>query len=120
MTRKFKTADYEATLDSTVTLREALLPDHLARYIVDLVAQLDFSKFYARYADSSAPPYAPELLFGLLLYGYCTGLFSSRKIERATNESLPFRYLASGRQPDHATIANFRQQFLGAIKDLFV
>lgn len=120
MTRKFKTADYEATLDSTVRLREALLPDHLARYIVDLVAQLDFSKFYARYAESGAPPYAPELLFGLLLYGYCTGLFSSRKIERATNESLPFRYLAGGRQPDHATIANFRQQFLGEIKDLFV
>lgn len=107
-------------LDSTVRLREALPPAHLARYIVDLVAQLDFSKFYARYADSGAPPYAPELLFGLLLYGYCTGLFSSRKIERATNESLPFRYLAGGRQPDHDTIANFRQQFLGESKDLFV
>ena len=120
MTRKFKTADYEAMLDSAVRLREALPPDHLARYIVDLVAQLDFGKFYARYADSGAPPYAPELLFGLLLYGYCTGLFSSRKIERATNESLPFRYLAGGRQPDHDTIANFRQQFLGEIKDLFV
>lgn len=120
MPRKFKTADYEATLDSTVRLREALAPDHLARYIVDLVAQLDFSKFYARYAESGAPPYAPELLFGLLLYGYCTGLFSSRKIERATNESLPFRYLAGGRHPDHDTIANFRQQFLDQIKDLFV
>lgn len=120
MTRKFKTADYEATLDSTVTLREALPPDHLARYVVDLVAQLDFRQFYARYAESGAPPYAPELLFGLLLYGYCTGLFSSRKIERATQESLPFRYLAGGRQPDHATIANFRQQFLGEIKEFFV
>lgn len=114
------TPDYEATLDSTVRLREALPPDHLARYIVDLVAQMDFGKFYARYAQSGAPPYAPELLFGLLLYGYCTGLFSSRKIERATNESLPFRYLAGGRHPDHDTIANFRQQFLDEIKDLFV
>jgi transposase len=120
MSRKFRTPDYEATLNSMVTLREALPPDHLARYIVDLVAQMDFSKFYARYADSGAPPYAPELLFGLLLYGYCTGLFSSRKIERATNESLPFRYLAGGRHPDHDTIANFRRQFLDEIKDLFV
>src|SRR5260221_6308312 len=120
MPRKFMTPDYEATLDSTVRLREALPPDHLARYIVDLVAQMDFGKFYARYAQSEAPPYAPELLFGLLLYGYSTGLFSSRKIERATNESLPFRYLAGGRHPDHDTIAIFRQEFLGEIKDLVV
>jgi transposase len=120
MTRKFKAADYEATLNSTITLREALPPDHLARFIVDLVAQLDFSKFYGRYAASGAPPYTPELLFALLLYGYCTGLFSSRQVERATYESLPFRFLAGGLHPDHDTIANFRQQFLEGIKDLFV
>jgi len=120
MVRKFKTADYEATLDLTVTLREALPPDHLARFIVDVVAQLDFSKFYARYAVTGAPPYAPELLFSLLLYGYCTSVFSSRKIEVATYESLPFRFLAGDLHPDHDTIANFRQQFLEEIKDLFV
>lgn len=120
MARKFKTPDYEATLDSTITLRDALPADHLARFIVDLVTKLDFSQFYARYAESGAPPYAPELLFGLLLYGYCTGVFSSRKIEKATAESLPFRFLAGGQQPDHDTIANFRQQFLAEIKDLFV
>ena len=120
MARKFKTADYESTLDSTITLREALPPDHLARFIVDLVALLDFSQFYACFAVCGAPPYAPELLFALLLYGYCTGVFSSRKIERATTESLPFRFLAGGRHPDHDTIANFRQQFLAEIKDLFV
>jgi transposase len=120
MSRKFKTADYEATLDLTITLREALPPDHLARFIVDVAAQLDFSKFYARYAATGAPPYAPELLFALLLYGYCTGLFSSRKIEQATYESLPFRFLAGGLHPDHDTIAHFRQQFLEEIKDLFV
>jgi transposase len=120
MSRKFKTADYEATLDLTITLREALPPDHLARFIVDVATQLDFSKFYARYAATGAPPYAPELLFALLLYGYCTGLFSSRKIEQATYESLPFRFLAGGLHPDHDTIAHFRQQFLEEIKDLFV
>jgi transposase len=120
MSRKFKTADYEAALDLTITLREALPPDHLARFVVDVVTQLDFSKFYARYAARGAPPYAPELLFSLLLYGYCTGLFSSRKIEGATYELLPMRFVAGDLHPDHDTIANFRQQFLEDIKDLFV
>ena len=120
MTRKFKIPDYEATLDSTVTLREVLGADHLARFIVDMLPRLDFSKFYACYAASGAPPYAPELLFGLLLYGYCTGVFSSRKIERATYDSLAFRYLAGGSHPDHDTIAHFRRQFLEELKDMFV
>lgn len=120
MSRKFKIADYEATLDLTIALREALPPDHLARFIVDVVAQLDFGKFYTRYAATGAPPYAPELLFSLLLYGYCTSVFSSRKIEVSTSESLPFRFLAGDLHPDHDTIANFRQQFLEEIKDLFV
>ena len=120
MARTFKTADYEATLDLQVSLREALPPDHLARFVVDLVAQLDFRPFYARYSACGGQAYAPEMLFGLLLYGYCTGVFSSRKIERATVESLPFRYLAGAWQPDHDTIANFRRSFLVEIKELFV
>jgi transposase len=120
MARTFKTADYEATLDLKVSLREALPPDHLARFVVDLVAQLDFSPFYARFSSCGGQPYAPEILFALLLYGYCTGVFSSRKIERATSESLPFRFLAGAWQPDHDTIANFRRSFLEEIKELFV
>lgn len=120
MARTFKTADYEATLDLKVSLREALPPDHLAHFIVDLVAQLDFNPFYARFSSSGGRPYAPEMLFAILLYGYCTGVFSSRKIERATIESLPFRFLAGAWQPDHDTIANFRRSFLAEIKELFV
>ena len=85
-----------------------------------MLPRVDFSKFYAPYAASGAPPYAPELLFGLLLYGYCTGVFSSRKIARATYDSLAFRYLAGGTHPDHDTIANFRRQFLEELKDMFV
>jgi transposase len=92
----------------------------LARFVVDLVAQLDFRPFYARYSTCGGQPYAPEILFSLLLYGYCPGVFSSRKIERATTESLPFRFLASAWQPDHDTIANFRRSFLTEIKELFV
>jgi transposase len=120
MSRIFKTPDYEATLATKVSMREALPPDHLARFIVDLVAQLDFSHFYARFGSCGGQPYAPEAIFALLLYGYCTGLFSSRKIERATYESLPFRFIAGDLHPDHDTIANFRRSFLEEIKELFV
>jgi transposase len=120
MPRTFKSADYEATLDLKVSLREALSPDHWARFVVDLVAQLDFSRFYARFRSCGGQPYAPEILFALLLYGYCTGVFSSRKIERASYESLPFRFMAGDWHPDHDTIANFRRSFLAEIKELFV
>lgn len=120
MTRKFKTADYDKTLDLQITLRDVLPPDHLARFIVDIVAQLDLQPIYKKYRDQGAPPYAPEVLLGLLFYGYATGVFSSRKIERATYEVIPFRFIAGDMHPDHATIASFRKQFLAELKELFV
>jgi transposase len=120
MTRKFKTVDYEATLNLTVSLGEALPPTHLARCVADVITQLDLSPLYARYGTSGGEPYAPEILLGLLFYGYATGVFSSRMIETATHESLPFRFLAGDLHPDHDTIANFRKTFLPELKDLFV
>lgn len=120
MSRKFRTADYEATLNLQVTLGEALPPEHLARFVVDLISQLELSQVYEKYSDNGAPPYAPELLLGLLFYGYATGVFSSRQVERATYESLPFRFIAGNLHPDHDTIANFRKSFLTEIRDLFV
>jgi len=120
MSRKFKTPDYEATLNQTVSLREALPPSHLARFVVDVIALLNLSAIYARYAAVGGEAIAPEILLGLLFYAYATGLFSSRKIERATYESLPFRYVAGGVHPDHDTIAHFRQTFLAEIQELFV
>jgi len=120
MSRSFKTVDYEATLDQPVRLGDCLPPDHLARFIVDVVAQLDLSAIYARYHARGGAPYAPEILFGLLTYGYATGVFSSRKIERATYESAPFRFLAGNLHPDHDTIATFRKTFLSDLQDLFV
>ena len=120
MSRKFKTADYEATLNSTVTLRECLPPDHLARFIVDVITQLDLRAIYAHYGPRGGEAIAPEILLGLLFYGYATGTFSARKIERATYESMPFHFLAGGLHPDHDTIANFRKTFLPELKDLFV
>ena len=120
MTRKFKTADYEKTLDLQISLREVLPPNHLARFIVDLVAQLDLSEIYNQYSDQGAPPYAPELLLGLLFYGYASGIFSSRKLEKATYEVIPFRFIAGDMHPDHDTIATFRKQFLAELKELFI
>ena len=119
MARKFRTVDYDAALSQTVTLSECLSPNHLARFIVKVVALLDLSAIYGRYAALGGPPVAPQVLLGLLLYGYATGVFSSRKIEQATYESIPFRFIAGGLHPDHDTIANFRKAFLSEIKGLF-
>jgi transposase len=120
MTRKFKTVDYEAALEQTVSLREALPANHLARFVVDIVAELDLAHIYERYGLRGGEAYAPELLLALLFYGYATGVFSSRKIEKATYETLPFRFVAGGLHPDHDTLANFRKTFRAEIKDLFV
>src|SRR6266849_1289809 len=120
MTRKFKTADYDATLNLTIRLHEALPPNHLARFIVDVIAQLDVSPIYARYGERGGEPFAPEILLGLLFYGYATGVFSSRKLEKATYEALPFRFVAGDLHPDHDTLANFRKTFLPELKELFV
>jgi transposase len=120
MARQFKTVDYEASLQQTVTIAEILPPDHLARFVVSMIAMLDLSAIYAQYASRGGEPYAPEMLLGVLLYGYVSGVFSSRKIEQATHDSIPFRYIAGGFHPDHDTIANFRKTFLPQITDLFV
>jgi transposase len=120
MKRTFKTADYDATLDVTVRLGDCLPPDHLARFVVDTIAHLDLSAVYARYGSRGGQPYAPEILLALLFYGYATGVFSSRKIERATYETVPFRFIAGNLHPDHDTLAAFRKTFLPELKDLFV
>jgi transposase len=120
MSRTFKKVNYDQALDLTVRLGDCLPPDHLARLVVDSVAQLDLSALYAHYGPRGGEPYAPEVLLGLLLYGYATGVFSSRKIERATHEAVPFRFIAGNLHPDHDTLATFRRTFLPELKDLFV
>jgi len=120
MSRVFQTVDYERTLDLTISLRDALPAGHLARFVVNLVAQLNLASIYARYAPLGGVPYAPEILLSLLLYGYATGVFSSRKIERATYDSVAFRFIAGNLHPDHDTLANFRKTFLPELADLFV
>lgn len=120
MSRKFRIANYEETLKQTIQLGDALPATHLARYGVDILAQLDLSQIYARYAPRGGEAIAPEILLGLLFYGYATGIFSSRKIEKATYENIPFRFIGGGLHPDHDTIAHFRKTFLVEIQELFV
>lgn len=120
MSRTFRTADYAATLDVQVRLGDCLPPGHLARFVVDSIAQLDLSVLYVRYGERGGAPYAPEVLLGLLFYGYITGVFSTRKIEQATYESAPFRFIAGNMHPDHDTLATFRKAVLPEIKGLCV
>lgn len=120
MARKFITVDYQEILDLKVSLRDVLPFDHLARFVVRVVAQLDLTPIIRQYNALGAPPYAPEILLALLFYGYATGVFSSRKIEKATYESIPFRFIAGNLHPDHDTIADFRKTFLPEIQALFV
>jgi len=120
MARRFKRVDYEQSRQQTVTIGECLPPNHLAYFIVEKIAQLDLSCIYGQYAPVGGEPFAPEILLGLLLYGYATGVFSSRQIEKGTYETIPFRYIAGGLHPDHDTIANFRKTFLPQVTTLFV
>ena len=97
------------------------LPErHLARFVVEVIEGLDLRAFIGSYRGSGSPSYHPEMLLGLLVYGYATGVFSSRKLERATYDSVAFRYIAANDHPDHDTIATFRQRFLKEIEGLFV
>lgn len=103
-------------------LREWLPPGHAAYFVLDVLGELDLSAIYASYDSSKGgrPGFDPRLMTGLLLYGYCQGLASSRKIEKATYESVPFRVLSANQHPDHDTIAEFRRRHLSALSDLFL
>jgi len=120
MARKFKTVDYEEALEMRVKMRDVLPPEHLVHFVVFVIGQLDLKVIYQKYAAVGAPPYEPEILLGLLFYGYATGVFSSRQIEEKIQETLPFRFIAGGYKPDHSTIADFRKDNLAELKELFV
>ena len=117
---RFITVDYEDTLNTTITLRDHLPPEHLSRFLIETITQLDMTPFYAHYSGRGGKLYMPETLLALLIYGYITELFSSRKIEAATHESLPFIFLAGGLHPDHDTISTFRKIFLPELREIFV
>jgi transposase len=97
------------------------LPErHLARFVVEVIEGLDLRAMTGSYRGSGEASYHPELLLGLIIYGYATGVFSSRKLERATYDSVAFRFITANEHPDHDTIAAFRRRFLKQIETLFV
>jgi transposase len=102
------------------SVQEWLPKAHLARYVVDVVEGLDLSELGRAYAGCGSDAYHPATLLSLLIYGYATGTFSSRKIERATYDSLAFRYIACNRHPDHDTLATFRRRFGAEFQAAFV
>ena len=120
MSRKFRTANYEEILNLDIKVSEVLPPNHLARFVVDTIGQLELSGIYDQYSAEGGEAIAPEVMLGLLFYGYATGVFSSRKIEKGTYENIAMRYVAGGLHPDHDTIAHFRKTFLVEIQELFV
>jgi transposase/IS5 family transposase len=94
--------------------------NHLARFIVEVIERLDLSELTRQYVGRGSAAHHPAVLLGLLIYGYTTGIPSSRKIERATFDSVAFRYIAANTHPDHDTLAHFRRRFGAQFEQLFV
>lgn len=102
------------------SIDEWLPEQHLARFVLEVIEQLDLSRLTSRYAGRGSAAYHPATLLAILVYGYSTGVFSSRKLELATYDSVAFRFLSGGTHPDHDTLANFRKTFLVELEGLFV
>ena len=102
------------------SVEDWLPKDHLARFVVDIVDQLDLSVLTRQYRGTGSAAYHPTVMLSLLIYGYATGVYSSRRIETATYESIAFHYIAANEQPDHDSLCAFRKRFLNEIEVLFV
>jgi transposase len=121
--KRFRVCDLNQPFLLSPSLQDWLPEGHLARFVADVTNELDLSAIYAEYERNDGrglSAYHPLLLTRLLLYGYSTGMTSSRAIEKATYDNLAFRYLAADQHPDHDTIASFRQEHLEALAGLFV
>jgi transposase len=119
MTR-FVTVDRDTAYLLPPSVDDWLPKDHLARFVVEIVDQLDLCEITRQYRGSGSAAYHPTVMLGLLIYGYATGVYSSRRIEAATYESIAFRYIAANTQPDHDSLCTFRKRFLNEIEALFV
>ncbi len=120
MTQKFKFIDRETPYFLPPSINDWLPEGHLARFVVEIVGSLDLRAIENVYAGRGEKAHSPEVLLGLLIYGYATGVFSSRKLEQATYDSVAFRYIAGDTHPDHDTIATFRKRFINELQSVFV
>jgi transposase len=116
----FRPIDRDTAYLFPPSVDEWLPQRHLARYVVEVVEGLDLSEMVKAYRGSGSASYHPAMLLALLIYGYATKVFSSRAIERATHDSVAFRFIAANEHPDHDTLATFRKRFLPQIERLFV
>ena len=117
---RFVAVDRDTAYLLPPSVDEWLPQDHLARFVVEVIDQMDLSELVRQYAGRGSDAYHPAMMLGLLIYGYATGVHSSRKIERACADSVAFRFIAANTQPDHDSIATFRRRFLAQIEALFV
>lgn len=120
MAGRFRTVDRGTGHLLPPSVDDWLSDDHLARFVVEIVDQLDCSDLVEAYDGRGSAAYHPKMLLALLFYAYSTGTFSSRKMERATYDSLAFRFICANQHPDHDTICTFRRRFLEELKDLFL
>jgi transposase len=122
VSKRFRTCDLNQVFLLPPSLQDWLPEDHLARFIAEVTNELDLSKImavYGRMDGRGMAAYHPAMMVRVLLYGYCRGVVSSRKIERATYEDVAFRYLAADQHPDHDSIVSFRQTHLQSLAELF-
>jgi transposase len=119
MPTNFRLVDRDTAYLLPPSVDEWLPENHLARFIVEIVDELDVSALEGAYTGSGSDAYHPRMMLALLFYCYATGTFSSRKMEAATYESVPVRYVAANQHPDHDTICTFRRRFLAPLSDLF-
>jgi transposase len=123
MNWRFRSCSFDQPFLMPPSLQDWLPENHLARFIAEIVEELDLSAIYAFYErkdNRGQLGYHPELMVRLLVYGYAKGITSSRRIETATREDIAFRYLAANQHPDHDTIAAFRQRHLESLAGLFL
>jgi transposase len=116
----FRAIDRDTGFLLPPSVDEWLPEKHLARFVIEVIDGLDLRNMCRSYRGTGSACYHPALLLGILVYGYATGVFSSRRLERATYDSVAFRFIASNDHPDHDTIATFRRRFLKDIEALFV
>jgi len=120
MSGRFKEVDRKTRYLFPESVEDWLPEDHLARFVVEITDTLDIGHIENEYSNNRGKTaYHPRMLLSLIFYGYATGVFSSRKIEKATYDSVPFRYIAANSHPDHDTISNFRKRFLDRLGSLF-
>ena len=122
MGKCFRSADVNQALLLPPSLHDWLPEKHLARFLVDVVDALDLGAVYESYEEKDGrgqAAYDPAMMVRVLLYGYCMGSYSSRKIQAKTYEDVAFRYLAADEHPDHSTLAEFRKRHVEALAGLF-